>query len=160
MKYLKNLFSGRINRTQYIIGSIALFVLFILGILGTLLFNSDDSSIFLFMFYLLVFGYSFYSLSLTVRRFHDLGKEGLYVITLGMPIINLFFLIRLLFSSGQKVKNEYGSPVQGDTSLRLIFNPVNEPANIKRNSLFCSRCGLRLDLDSNYCIKCGNKVGG
>lgn len=62
------------------------------------------------------------SLSLTIRRFHDSGRSGLWVIALFFPIISFFALAYLLIS-GDEGKNKYGE------------NPKNEFKTVKINSI-------------------------
>jgi uncharacterized membrane protein YhaH (DUF805 family) len=49
------------------------------------------------------------SLAVTVRRFHDRGKSGLWYFALLIPIIGLWFMIELAFFGGTEEINEYGS---------------------------------------------------
>jgi uncharacterized membrane protein YhaH (DUF805 family) len=47
------------------------------------------------------------SIPLIIRRFHDLGRSGWFIGFLLVPIINLYFLIELLFFAGQASDPEY-----------------------------------------------------
>ncbi len=50
---------------------------------------------------------------LVIKRLHDLGLSGWFLLTLFVPIISLFFGLALLFVPGQKTVNKYG-PRDGD----------------------------------------------
>ena len=43
-----------------------------------------------------------------IRRFHDLGKSGWYVLTLIIPLIDIGVILYLLFAPGTAGANEYG----------------------------------------------------
>jgi uncharacterized membrane protein YhaH (DUF805 family) len=45
---------------------------------------------------------------LMIRRVHDLGKSGYFVIIAFLPVIGIVFSIYLLFAQGQIGRNEYG----------------------------------------------------
>jgi uncharacterized membrane protein YhaH (DUF805 family) len=49
------------------------------------------------------------NLAVTVRRFHDRGKSGLWYFALLIPFIGLWFAIELMFFGGVDESNEYGS---------------------------------------------------
>jgi len=46
--------------------------------------------------------------SLATRRFHDIGRNGIWVISMIVPGINVLAVVYLLFARGQKGANEYG----------------------------------------------------
>ena len=47
-----------------------------------------------------------------IRRCHDMGKSGWLSILLIVPLVNLIFVLVLLFTPGQAFPNEYGLPPQ------------------------------------------------
>jgi uncharacterized membrane protein YhaH (DUF805 family) len=49
------------------------------------------------------------NLAVTVRRFHDRGKSGLWYFALLIPFIGLWFAIELMFFGGVDEANEFGS---------------------------------------------------
>ena len=109
-KYLT--FEGRLNRKPYILrqlcllGSvivIAFLTAFILALMG----SAEDDIQIIIQIVIIPAMYSFPLL--TIRRLHDLDKSGwLYLIML-VPIINLIFLVYLLFVKGTVGSNRYGS---------------------------------------------------
>ncbi len=58
-------------------------------------------------------------LSLVVRRFHDLGRSGWWIlIILLLPYVNLIVLIILGFLGGQESDNQWGSPPEDNDKPR------------------------------------------
>lgn len=51
------------------------------------------------------------SLAVGVRRMHDIGKSGLFVLLAFIPLVNLFFLY-LCILEGQPGANKWGEPVK------------------------------------------------
>jgi uncharacterized membrane protein YhaH (DUF805 family) len=49
------------------------------------------------------------TLSVTVRRLHDLDATGWLLLLIFVPVINIGFLFVLLFKAGTKGSNAYGS---------------------------------------------------
>jgi uncharacterized membrane protein YhaH (DUF805 family) len=45
----------------------------------------------------------------TVRRFHDLGRSGWYLIGTLIPFYNIYLALILLFKKGQAFRNSYSS---------------------------------------------------
>lgn len=60
-----------------------------------------------------------FSLSLMVRRLHDLGKEWFWVFLAFIPVVTFFFSLYLLFFKGEQRANAYG-PVPNNS--RKIFD--------------------------------------
>lgn len=53
------------------------------------------------------------SISMAVRRFHDIGKSGWWTLLLIIPIVNFFTTLFLLFCGGDDGPNPYGEdPLQ------------------------------------------------
>ena len=48
------------------------------------------------------------ALANNVKRFHDLGKSGWWVLGLCIPIVNLLIAIYLGFFKGEECDNQYG----------------------------------------------------
>jgi len=48
------------------------------------------------------------SISVTVRRLHDINKNGWWSLLWGLPIIGWVILVRWLCKSGDEGKNQYG----------------------------------------------------
>ncbi len=117
MNYIKKLYSGRIGRTQYILGLLFsvlayLFLTFLgptlLMFLGPLVPDNSFLESFILgaaMFYAIAIGIVFgiYYLSLHVRRLHDLGMNGWWSLLYVFPPFHLL----LMFIKGREDKNHY-----------------------------------------------------
>jgi uncharacterized membrane protein YhaH (DUF805 family) len=47
-------------------------------------------------------------LALSVRRLHDVGKSGLYIFLVLIPVIGIIWLLFILTEEGHSGKNQYG----------------------------------------------------
>ena len=96
---------GRLNRKPYFFGNLALAL--ISGVFGTIMETSTSTLISILGFIIgivAIIG----SISLMVKRLHDLDKGGLWVLLAVIPIVNFFFGIYLLFFKGTDGYNQYG----------------------------------------------------
>lgn len=112
-KTVVRMFEGRIGRKDFLLGILAMWVLPVLawilihgGLLGSLV------SLVAFVG----------SLSLTVRRLHDVGQTGWFAIIGCIPFLNFLFLLVLLVWSGESKENLYGPiPVQR-SFMNMLLN--------------------------------------
>lgn len=118
---------GRISRLQY---AIALILIVITSVIFSVSqaaivhgieknfncsydYNSGvcDSLIYIFLFITTI---PFVILIITglvntsIKRLHDMGKNGYYVLTLFIPIIGIFTTIWIIFTEGENQSNQYG----------------------------------------------------
>lgn len=98
-------FSGRSNRKEFLLFHIYNILLLILLILFEVyIFNLDAP--------ILVIGWflagAIPSLSLMVRRLHDIGGSGYWVCLSMFPILNIFLIVFCAAIEGAKGDNEYG----------------------------------------------------
>lgn len=100
---LQKLFQGRLNRSNFLLGSAILF-----AILGTVSKMYDRSFI---EGILALIGIAA-GVSLYIRRLHDLGKSGWWTLITLIPIVNFFFFFWLVLTEGMSKKNEFG-PIPG-----------------------------------------------
>ncbi|HCR71647.1 MAG TPA: DUF805 domain-containing protein [Anaerolineae bacterium] len=49
------------------------------------------------------------SVAVTVRRLHDVGKEGMYALTFFVPILGFFFWLNYMLRYSDAGDNKYGS---------------------------------------------------
>lgn len=109
------LFLGRINRKVFITGYIAIFVLYnFLNFIFHRGFFSPLKGGFESFFYLLLISFI---CSLVVRRLHDVGLSGWFVLIIFAPVFNILLTLFLLIKQGDKTANLYGSPPAKNTSL-------------------------------------------
>lgn len=123
----KSLFSGRMNRRNYFIGSIILlFILFIpwaLIVFVSTIFGIDyQNSISTLILLLIIYAvYIIYSISLSVKRVHDLGYSS-WILSVGViPFANLILLIMMIFGGGNETSNKYGSKPPSKIDIKEIF---------------------------------------
>ncbi len=113
MKYISNLFKGRINRRNFIFGLISsiaslIIVIVVLGGVVEPLFNNNFGtfigSIHIIFFVVILF----FNISLFVRRWHDLGSSGWMVLLNFIPLLNILAIFNVIFKAGQSKDNQYG----------------------------------------------------
>ena len=116
-------FSGRARRKEFWMFHLFLIIITIIcigldNILGTVVAMDAGP----FGLIVLPFGWLFFlcgifhflpSLSLVVRRLHDVGKSGSWCLIGLIPIIGIVFLIVFLCSEGDKNENKWGLNPKG-----------------------------------------------
>jgi len=116
IKVIKNyaVFSGRARRKEY-----WMFVLFniIFAFVAVLLDNAfgtamEDTSYGL-IYSLYMLAVLIPSLAVSVRRLHDVGKSGWFILISLIPLIGTIWLLVLMVTDGQSGKNSYGANPKG-----------------------------------------------
>lgn len=107
MNPVKNLFKGRLNRRNYLLGFIIQWIIYI--ILTSILENA---------FFILFALFFFMGFSLNARRLHDLGYSGWFNLLIIIPFVGLLLLLYLLIAPGQKIENKYGLPTASSLNFR------------------------------------------
>ncbi len=98
-------FEGRSGRAEFwIFHLISLLVQFIFGIIGE--FWMVGAILQIVFFILLIVP----SISLVVRRLHDTGTSGWFLLMLFLPLFNILVLCLLLFYGSDPYDNGYGPP--------------------------------------------------
>ena len=115
-------FSGRARRTEYwmftLFNLIFAIVAMVLDNLLGLKFNEQIPYGFMYMLYgLAVF---IPGLAVAVRRLHDVGKSGWWLLIAFIPLIGAIWLIVLYATEGTRGNNEYGPDPKGN------YNEINE----------------------------------
>lgn len=126
MNYFQKLYSGRIGRKSYILGSLLLLFICVVAftvplIFSVILFNLLSLNSQAFLFTSLNFAWIIivaiiawvYSFSLCMRRLHDMGKSRWWLVISVLPLINLW----LVFQKGDADKNQYGDVPPKDAKL-------------------------------------------
>jgi uncharacterized membrane protein YhaH (DUF805 family) len=54
------------------------------------------------------------TLGVLVRRLHDVGKSGWYILIVLIPLIGIIWLLILLFSNSQQGENKWGPNPKDD----------------------------------------------
>ena len=129
MQNLSSLFHGRIGRAHFAYTVLALFVLMIvIGIIDGIL--GDTALAFLWALVALV-AYvvaAVVSIGVSIRRYHDMGWSGWFVLLGLIPVVNLVMLAIQLFKPGMPGNNAYGAPL--DKSLSLQDAVMNRSAGM------------------------------
>ncbi|MDW3209553.1 MAG: DUF805 domain-containing protein [Reichenbachiella sp.] len=114
-KYFWN--RGRVNRQEFGIISLILWVLFLTVGLNI---NPESNAI----IYFCIFVFYLYC-ALCAKRYHDLNRWGIngYVWFL-IPILNLFYLYELHFKKGDDVMNKYGPPSKFNIFTSKSESPI------------------------------------
>ncbi len=107
LKMLANFsdFKGRTSREDYwwaVVGNIIISI--VLGLIGGLLGSFGSVLVTLISLVLAVPG-----IALTVRRLHDIGKSGWFVLISLVPLVGVILLIVWLAKVGDEDDNQYGS---------------------------------------------------
>jgi uncharacterized membrane protein YhaH (DUF805 family) len=105
LKFIKNLFSGRINRLQYLFGSLFVALVLIVGI--TPFKSLQETRLFVVFGVIAFFVFSY---SLVVRRVHDTGHAWYFMLLWFVPFVGFFFWLYILFQKGEIAENVYGQP--------------------------------------------------
>lgn len=103
---VKDLFytKGTLTRSQYISLTLMLYIVF------TIIYSLSEMNISSLVkpILLIVFGLCLYLfVCITIRRFHDLGLPGDNFFLLFIPLLNIYFFIRLFFQKGVPGENKY-----------------------------------------------------
>lgn len=105
---------GRLNRLRYLKYMILLAIVaglstFVMSSMATFLTGDPNGSLVMLVtvFWAMVAGAG--NIALMVRRIHDLGKSGLFVLVAFIPLIGVVFSIALFCIPGQVGWNEYGA---------------------------------------------------
>lgn len=108
-------FKGRIGRIQYLYGFLLNLILIgaTIWILKDSLANEGDDIFFPMLILSIVCFFNMWiTLSLQVRRLHDMGWSGLWLLTYGVPalgsLIAFIIFISCLATEGNKKPNKYG----------------------------------------------------
>ncbi len=109
----KNLFQGRLSRVNFLIGNLTINLIFLIFIYYY--FTRFRYDLFQWL-WALSFLVILTSLSLIIRRLHDVGMSGWWVLLIFIPVINIIFLLVLYIYPSESERNEYGSSDKG-----LIF---------------------------------------
>lgn len=111
---------GRFGRLAYLawylILSLAIMIPIMLWVVGFFALaetanNSNGmfggSFIIIFILYIVFF---YYAIVITIRRLHDLSQTGWLSLLMFVPLINIGFMLYIMFAKGVPVANQYGAP--------------------------------------------------
>lgn len=125
----KHLFEGRMGRMEYFLTQLLLSLIFLLATVAFLaiLFFSAGPGWGVFVGAILIFGALGllslpFSLGITVRRLHDVGASGWFVLLTFVPMVNFIMWVALLFIPGNVGANAYGMPAPKRSTWRALIN--------------------------------------
>lgn len=118
-------FKGRARRKEYwifqLINIIFLLFLYILDLklnTGTII-NNRYIGFFSFIYEIFIL---LPTLSVTVRRLHDIGRSGSWIFISFIPIVGVIWLIILMCVEGSVFDNEYGSNPKDENQSESYIN--------------------------------------
>jgi len=129
-------FQGRIDRSDYIKGTLILVALFLVA-LGFVVFNSLSSAIspatgsygalntIGTIFPLLTLAIMFFGVSLGIRRLHDINLSGWYYLLYFVPMIGVLFFLFIIFWHSNDEENKFAAHPQKGNIFELVFYPPN-----------------------------------
>ena len=103
-------FSGRARRSEYWYFILCYYIIAILAVvLDNTLGFANDLTGYGFITLAVTLGHILPSLSLVVRRLHDVGKSGWFYLIAFIPIIGGIWLLVLFCTEGTRGENKYGA---------------------------------------------------
>ena len=141
LKYVKKVFrqyadfKGRARRAEYWYFSLFNFLLVLIGeFLATLIIFTTQNVVgtaicmgIIYLYYLAAF---IPTIAVNVRRLHDIGRSGWWLLISIIPIIGAIVLLIFTCTDSQKEENKWGiSPKYGDFSSLSDFGEGNDDDN-------------------------------
>jgi uncharacterized membrane protein YhaH (DUF805 family) len=112
-------FKGRLSRTNY---TIAFLTLLFGNLVIALLFSFDLLPLWSYAVLIIWwFVAIIMTISINIRRLHDINKSGWMILLFIIPLINLWLLINLLASKSIDNDNKFGEKTEDGYSLKSIF---------------------------------------
>ena len=103
-------FSGRARRSEYWYFILCYYIIVILAVvIDNALGLANDLTGYGFITLAVTLGHILPSLSLVVRRLHDVGKSGWFYLIAFIPIIGGIWLFVLFCTEGTRGENKYGA---------------------------------------------------
>lgn len=115
---MKEFFSGRINRKNYFLGmTIFIGIFLIIYWICTTYFQNVPV-----LFIIILAGFVWiFTTAIKIRRIHDAGYSGWFVLLACIPYLNFIFEIILLVIPGDTGNNKYGVPPKTRPSIKESF---------------------------------------
>lgn len=112
-------FKGRLSRKSFLIGSIVVGLIqflnvIVISFIQRALTSGTDTGASLLSLpisltsLVISIGVIIFSISIYVRRWHDLGKSGWWSLTAVIPVVNIIVWFYLIFKKGVSGSNVYG----------------------------------------------------
>ena len=112
-------FSGRARRKEYWMFTLFHVIFtYVLMFLFAFVGGALDTPLMLLLMYLYPLAVFIPALAVTVRRLHDIGKSGVYILVGLIPIAGPIWLLVLLCMEGEYKTNQWGkNPKQADENV-------------------------------------------
>lgn len=122
----EGLFKGRLNRRNYFIGNILIYLIFfsiyfVWGVISAIFGFTSDNNLQELLIFIGSILWLIYSLSLSIRRLHDLNNSGWVILAGLIPLVNFALVLMLLFKRGDISNNKYGTKPLSKIEIRKIF---------------------------------------
>ncbi len=106
-------FEGRIGRQSYWLRGLALAGVNVVAAILFALAGEGGAAGFVFaLIGIAIYAFStFAGLATTVKRLHDRGRSGWFMLIAFIPFVGLWLLIEVGFLAGSQTPNEYGDPI-------------------------------------------------
>lgn len=125
MKYIANLYKGRLNRRNFLIGFILPSLSYVIFALP--MYILPDGSVRNIFFGTALISFYLLEVSLLTRRFHDFGWSSWSILLIFVPFLNIYVLFNLYFKKGDQFDNKYGKITNKKVKFPLdILNLPNE----------------------------------
>lgn len=108
------------------------------------------------------------AITIAVRRLHDIGKSGPYLLFALIPIVGAIIVIVWLATDSQPGANMYGpnpkgvnyadSTYQSNTYYQNNAQSQQNDYNQQTTTNFCPQCGMKVSNNDTFCPKCGYKL--
>ena len=113
-------FSGRARRKEYWMFALFNFIFAIVAIILDNIFGTAIENVGYGIFYsLFALAVFLPSLAVLVRRLHDVGKSGWFILIGLIPIIGGIWLLILMVTDGQPGENKYGANPKTDGAVTI-----------------------------------------
>jgi uncharacterized membrane protein YhaH (DUF805 family) len=105
---MTNIFIGRINRRNFLIGTL---ITYLIILLTAWMFGSQNTNdLFSVVGLVLLITESLFYISLFVRRIHDIGWSiWFFLLLFIIPFVNLYAILALYLKGGEAKNNKYGT---------------------------------------------------
>lgn len=123
IQFLLNLYKGRLNRRNFIIGWAIFFML--IAMVSMMVYGnqpqnnkmptvSPEQTVLMVISFIIFY---YYVLSLYARRLHDIGLSGWFAVVTFIPYVNVLFLLAMAAIPGKKEDNKYGKKPHKDVKF-------------------------------------------
>jgi uncharacterized membrane protein YhaH (DUF805 family) len=121
--YFARLFSGRVNRKNYLVGLLLFYIStfvfsYVMGVFLSGSMTTEQLEEISWVPVLLTFPFG---LSFAVRRAHDIGKTGAYLLLNLIPVVGFIIALNILLKAGDRETNQFGEPPGSSVDLGRLL---------------------------------------